>query len=61
MWTLLALVTATVLIPTIAIISLFWLGTLKRAEDLTSYVGEWAASQDQKPPTWPHDIWPRGR
>lgn len=48
MWTLVALVTATVLIPSIAIIGLFHLGTLKRVEDLTPQVDEWTASQDRK-------------
>jgi hypothetical protein len=47
MWTLLALVSATVLIPTIAIIVLFWLGALKRAEDLPRHIAEWAKSQDR--------------
>ena len=34
MWTLVALVTATVLIPSVAIVALLQLGALKRAEDL---------------------------
>ena len=33
MWTLVALVTATVLVPTIVVIGLFKLAALKRAED----------------------------
>jgi hypothetical protein len=48
MWTLVALVTATVLIPSIAIIGLFHLGILKRVEDFTPQADEWAASQDRK-------------
>ena len=40
MWTILALVSATVLIPSIAIISLFWLGTLKWVEDLQPQIDE---------------------
>jgi hypothetical protein len=50
MWTLVALVTATVLIPSLAIIGLFYLGILKRVEDLTPQVDEWAAQQDRKTP-----------
>ena len=50
MWTLLALVSATVLIPSIAITSLFWLGTLKRVEDLQPQIDEWARAQDRKTP-----------
>jgi hypothetical protein len=51
MWTLTALVTATVLIPSITIIGLFYLGILKRVEDLTPQrVDEWAAAQDRKIP-----------
>ena len=41
-WELLALVIATVLIPTIAIIGLFHVGALKRAKDLPPHVAEWA-------------------
>jgi hypothetical protein len=49
MWTLTALVTATVLIPSITIIGLFYLGLLKRVEDLTPQrVDEWAAAQGPK-------------
>jgi hypothetical protein len=50
MWTLVALVTATVLIPSIAIIGLLYLGALKRAEDLPRHVAEWARSQDLTTP-----------
>jgi hypothetical protein len=52
MWTVLALITATVLIPTIAIIGLFRVGALKRPEDLQPppEVDEWAASQELKTP-----------
>jgi len=48
---LVALVIATVLIPSIAIIGLFRLGALKRAEGLPPHIAEWARSQDRKPPS----------
>jgi len=46
MWTLATLVTATVLIPTLAMIGLFRFGKLKRVEDLKTQpqAAEWAAS-----------------
>jgi hypothetical protein len=48
LWDLVALATATVLIPGVAIVVLFHLGVLKRAEDLPPHVAEWARSQDRK-------------
>jgi hypothetical protein len=52
MWTLATLVTATVLIPTLAMIGLFRLGKLKRVEDLKTQpqAAEWAASQELRTP-----------
>jgi hypothetical protein len=51
MWTLATLVTATVLIPTLAMIGLFR-GKLKRVEDLKTQpqAAEWAASQELRTP-----------
>ena len=47
MWTLATLVTATVLVPTLAMIGLFRFGKLKRVEDLKAQPqgAEWAASK----------------
>jgi hypothetical protein len=44
MWTLATLITATVLIPTLAMIGLFRFGKLKRVEDLKTQpqAAEWA-------------------
>jgi hypothetical protein len=52
MWTLVALVAATVLIPTVAMIGLFHLGALKRAEDLKTppEADRWASSRDLQTP-----------
>jgi hypothetical protein len=52
MWTLATLATATVLIPTLAMIGLFRFGKLKRAEDLqpAPQAAEWAASQELQTP-----------
>ena len=52
MWTLATLVTATVLIPTLAMIGLFRFGKLKRVEDLKPQprAAEWAASQELRTP-----------
>jgi len=50
MWTLVALVTATVLIPSVAIVALLQLGALKRAEDLPPHIAKWARSQDREAP-----------
>ena len=52
MWTLATLVTATVLIPTLAMIGLFRFGKLKRVEDLKAQPqgAEWAASQELRTP-----------
>jgi hypothetical protein len=49
-WDLMALVIATVLLPSIAIIVLFCTGELKRAEDLPPHITEWAKSKDRKTP-----------
>ena len=52
MWTLATLVTATVLVPTLAMIGLFRFGKLKRVEDLKAQPqgAEWAASQELRTP-----------
>ena len=52
MWTLATLVTAIVLIPTLAMIGLFRFGKLKRVEDLKTQpqAAEWAASQELRTP-----------
>jgi len=52
MWTLMAVVTAAVLIPTIVVLGLFRLAELKRAEDLRTppRVDEWAASHELQTP-----------
>jgi hypothetical protein len=47
-WELVALVIATVLLASIAIIALFRIGALKRAEDLPPHIAEWARSQDRR-------------
>ena len=47
-WELIALVIATVCIPALAIIGLFYIGALKRAGDLPHHVAEWSRSQDWK-------------
>jgi hypothetical protein len=52
MWTMVALVTAAVLIPTIVVLGLFRLAALKRAKDLAPpQADEWTASQELKTPT----------
>ena len=52
MWTLATLVTATVLIPTLAMIGLSRFGKLKRVEDLKTQpqAAEWTASQELRTP-----------
>jgi hypothetical protein len=52
MWTVTTLVTAVVLIPTVAMIGLLRFGKLKRAEDLKTQpeAAEWAASQELRTP-----------
>jgi hypothetical protein len=52
MWTMVALVTAAVLIPTIVVLGLFRLAALKRAKDLPPpQADEWTASQELQTPT----------
>ena len=50
MWTLVALVAAALLIPTIVVLGLFRLAELKRARDLPRPRKGWAASQDLQTP-----------
>jgi hypothetical protein len=52
MWTLVALISAGILVPTLAIIGLFHFGALKRAEDLRTppEVDRWASSRDLQTP-----------
>jgi hypothetical protein len=50
MWTLVALVVAAVLIPTIVVIGLFKLAALKRAEDFPLQADRWSSSRDLQTP-----------
>jgi hypothetical protein len=50
MWTLMALVTAAVLIPTIVVIGLFKLAALKRAQDFPPQFDRWTSSRDLQTP-----------